>query len=104
MTLPSRLSSAIGADITYGSVEAMLHEMLAEYNIPVLCGFPGGHGDVNLPLVMGAPVTIDVRSDDATLQLDIEGVQNEVHTAEITAVQTPAAARMQLAGKQEWMR
>jgi muramoyltetrapeptide carboxypeptidase len=93
-----------GSEFTYGSVEAMLHEMLAEYNIPVLCGFPGGHGDVNLPLVMGAPVTIDVRSDGATLQFDIEGVQSEVHTAEITAVQTPAAARMRLAGKQEWMR
>ena len=46
---------------------------LKKYNIPVLCGFPGGHGDVNLPLMMGAPVTLDVRSDGATLQFDIDG-------------------------------
>ena len=40
-----------GTEFTYESVEAMLHQMLKTYNIPVLCGFPGGHGDVNLPLV-----------------------------------------------------
>ncbi len=91
-----------GSEFTYESVEAMLHEMLKEYGIPVLCGFPGGHGDVNLPLVMGAPVTIDVRSDGATLQFDIDGTQQQVHTADITATPLPAAARMQLAGKTEW--
>ena len=90
-----------GTEFTYGSVEAMLHEMLAEYHIPVLCGFPGGHGDVNLPLVMGAPVTIDVREDGATLQFDIDGTQREVRTADITVAPTPVAARMMLAGKSE---
>ena len=65
------------------SVEAMLHELLKAYHIPVLCGFPAGHGDVNLPLVMGAPVTIDVRPDGATLQFDIDGEQREVRTADI---------------------
>ncbi len=90
-----------GSEFTYESVEDMLHEMLAEYNIPVLCGFPGGHDDVNLPLVMGAPVTIDVRNDGAMLQFDIDGVQREVNTTDITAAQTPAAARMRLAGKRE---
>ena len=90
-----------GTEFTYESVEAMLHNLLAEYNIPVLCGFPGGHGDVNLPLVMGAQVTIDVRNDGATLQFNIDGQQQEVHTAGITAPDTPAAARMQMAGKLE---
>ena len=79
----------------------MLHEMLKDYNIPVLCGFPGGHGDVNLPLVMGAPVTIDVRSDGATLQFDINGEQREVRTADITAPETSVSERMRLAGKKE---
>ena len=88
-----------GSEFTYESVEAMLHELLVKYDIPVLCGFPAGHDDVNLPLVMGAPVTIDVRNDGATLQFDIEGVQREVNTADITAAQTPAAVRMRLAGK-----
>jgi muramoyltetrapeptide carboxypeptidase len=67
----------------------------------VLCGFPCGHGDVNLPLVMGAPVTIDVRSDGATLQFDIDGDQQTVNTSTITATPTPAATRMWLAGKIE---
>ena len=81
------------------SVEAMLHEMLEAYNIPVLCGFPGGHDDVNLPLVMGAPVTIDVRPDGATLQFDIDGKKNDVRTSDITASLTAARVRMMLAGK-----
>ena len=65
----------------------------------MLCGFPTGHGDVNLPLVMGAPVTIDVRSDGATLQFNIDGDQQTINTATITATPTPAASRMWLAGK-----
>ena len=90
-----------GTEFTYESVEAMLHEMLKEYHIPVLCGFPGGHGDVNLPLVMGAPVTIDVRNDGATLQFNIDGNQQRVNTANISASKTPTAVRMRLAGKRE---
>ena len=83
------------------SIEAMLHDLLAEYNIPVLCGLPTGHDDVNLPLVMGAPVTIDVRSNGATLLFNIDGDQQTVNTATITATPTPAATRMWLAGKIE---
>ena len=64
------------------SNEAMLHDLLAEYHIPVLCGFPAGHDDLNLPLVMGAPVTIDVRTDGATLQFDIDGEQQIVNTTD----------------------
>ena len=65
------------------SIEAMLHDLLAEYHIPVLCGFPAGHDDINLPLVMGAPVTIDVRTDGATLQFNIDGEQQVVNTATV---------------------
>ena len=83
------------------SIEAMLHDLLAPYNIPVLCGFPAGHSDVNLPLVMGAPVVLNVRDDGATLQFAIDGQTHDVHTADITAPETPVAARMQLAGKTE---
>ena len=88
-----------GKEFTYESVEAMLHEMLKTYNIPVVCGFPAGHGDINLPLVMGAQVTIDVRDDGATLQFNIEGNQQQVNTANISAISTPASVRMHLAGK-----
>ena len=90
-----------GSEFTYESNEAMLHDLLAEYNIPVLCGFPGGHGDVNLPLVMGAPVTIDVRNDGATLQFDIDGTQREIRTADIPVTPTPAPTRMMNAGKMD---
>ena len=88
-------------DGTTISVEAMLHEMLKDYHIPVLCGFPAGHGDVNLPLVMGAPVTIDVRGDGAILQFNIVGDQQPVNTAAITAPSTPAPVRLRMAGKIE---
>ena len=67
-------------DVGYESVEAMLREYIAPYNIPLLCGFPAGHEKVNLPLVMGAPVTLNVRDDGATLTFDIPGVQKTVRT------------------------
>lgn len=65
------------AEFDYENVEAMIRQYLAPYNIPLLCGFPGGHGDVNLPLVMGAPVKIDVRPDKSTLQFNIKGKQQQ---------------------------
>lgn len=68
------------ADLDYESVEAMLRQYLEPYHIPLLCGFPAGHGDVNLPLVMGAPVKIDVRQDGSSLFFDIEGKQKVVKT------------------------
>ncbi len=49
------------------SVEAMIHRIFEPYGIPVLCGFPGGHGEVNLPLVMGASVTIEVNEECASI-------------------------------------
>ncbi len=39
-----------GTEFTYPNVEAMLRPYFQKYNIPVLCGFPAGHGDINLPL------------------------------------------------------
>ena len=65
-------------DVGFESVEAMLREYIAPYNIPLLCGFPAGHEKVNLPLVIGAPVTMDVRADGATLTFDIPGEQQVV--------------------------
>ena len=68
-------------DLGYRSVEAMLRQYIEPYNIPLLCGFPAGHEKMNLPLVMGAPVTLDVRADGATLTFDISGTQKTVRTA-----------------------
>ena len=53
--------------------------------IPVLCGFPTGHDDVNLPLVMGAPVTLDVTASGASLTFGMDGRQAPVRTEETVA-------------------
>ncbi len=68
-----------GSEFEYGSVEAMLHQYFKPLGIPVMCGFPGGHGNVNLPLVFGAPVTLDVRPDGSSLQFDIQGKQTKIN-------------------------
>lgn len=67
-------------DVGYESVEAMLRQYIEPYHIPLLCGFPAGHEKLNLPLVIGAPVTMEVREDGATLSFDIPGVQKMVRT------------------------
>ena len=82
------------------SVETMLHKIFAPYNIPVLCGFPAGHGDVNPPLVMGAHVIIDVSSTGSTISFDIEGQQKEFRiTPDIKSTKSSVNLRMVLAGK-----
>lgn len=65
-------------DVGYESVEAMLRQYIEPYHIPLLCGFPAGHEKLNLPLVIGAPVTMDVRAEGATLTFDISGKQQVV--------------------------
>ena len=67
-----------GREFTFGSCEEMLCRYLARYNIPVLCGFPAGHGPRNLPMVMGAPVTLDVHADGASLRFNVEGKQRRI--------------------------
>ena len=90
-----------GSEFDYESVEAMLRSYLTAYNIPVMCGLPAGHDDVNLPLVMGAPVTMDVRADGTTLQFDIEGHQTEVNTTEISTTKSALEYRLKHSGKIE---
>ena len=65
-------------DRDYESVEQMYTQYLSKYNIPVVCGFPAGHDTPNLPLVMGAPVTIDVTSSGATISFGIDGQVKDV--------------------------
>ncbi len=84
---------------TYENVEAMIRQLVEPYGIPMLCGFPAGHGTVNLPLVMGAPVTIDVRNDGATLTFNINGEQRDITTSAIKASPSTLADRMKWAGK-----
>ena len=83
------------------SVEKMIHRMIAPYGIPLLCGFPAGHGNTNLPLVMGAPVTIDVKGLGSTITFNIPGNRYTVITSRIAAPARPYNERLRLAGKIE---
>ena len=72
------------ANLDFDSVEDMICSYVPE-GIPVLCGFPTGHDDVNLPLVMGAPVTLEVTSAGASLTFGMAGRQVPVRTEETVA-------------------
>ncbi|MCR5316337.1 MAG: hypothetical protein K6E52_10620, partial [Bacteroidaceae bacterium] len=54
------------------SVEQMLIAHLHDLEIPVCCGFPVGSNSC-LPLIEGAPCTLDVSSDNAVLTFNIKG-------------------------------
>lgn len=88
-----------GTELAYESIEAMLQSYFLPLGIPVMCGFPAGHEDVNLPLVLGAPVTLDVRQDGATLRFNILGEQTNIRIDGITATKTAQEVRMRKAGK-----
>ena len=64
----------------FPDVEAMLHKYLVKFGIPVLCGFPAGHDQPNLPIIFGAKVTMDVRKDGSSVRFHTKGSQHEVRT------------------------
>jgi len=74
-----------GANLDFGSVEEMICSYLDDYDIPVLCGFPAGHDTVNLPLLMGAPVTLDVAETGARLTFNVDGFRKAVWTDDALA-------------------
>ena len=90
-----------GTDLDFDSPEAMLIERLKKYNIPVMAGFPAGHGDINLPIVMGATVTLDIKDKEATLAFNIDGGDEVgVDTDKLTTEKPmPKALRKMLSGK-----
>ena len=49
------------------SVEQVLAERLSELRVPVLTGLGFGHGERNLPLVFGAPASVDGAAGTLTL-------------------------------------
>ena len=69
------------ANLGFDSVEQMICSYLKRYGIPVCCGFPGGHGDVNLPLVMGSVVDMEVNGSGATLSFRMDGNIQRIDTA-----------------------
>ena len=60
-------------DLSFDSVEEMLSPYLKQMNIPVCCGFPIGHGDINLPLICGAEVTLNVNQQESVLSFMVDG-------------------------------
>lgn len=55
------------SDKNFESMEDMLAEMLEDENMPIAFGFPTGHGDDNLPLLLGAQCTLDVNKESTLL-------------------------------------
>ncbi len=66
--------SSIKFDLQFGSVEQMLIAHLHDFDIPVCCGFPVG-SDSCIPLMMGAPCSLDVASNEALLSFNVDGEQ-----------------------------
>lgn len=57
-----------GDEFQIGSIEEMFDKYtLAELQIPIAYGFRAGHNGANWPLVVGAPVTLSVTADRASL-------------------------------------
>lgn len=87
------------ANLDFDSVEDMICSYVPA-GIPVLCGFPTGHDEVNLPLVMGAPVTLDVTAAGASLTFGLEGRQVPVRTEETVAGPTQGGRQITEGKKQ----
>ena len=64
--------SSIKYDLQYGSVEQMLIAHLQKFNIPICCGFPVGSNSC-IPLIEGAPCSLDVTTEKATITFNIQG-------------------------------
>lgn len=56
------------ANLEYASAEDMLASYIRGYGIPLCCGFPAGHGEVNLPFIMGAEATLEVSGSESVLK------------------------------------
>ncbi|MCQ2162330.1 MAG: LD-carboxypeptidase [Bacteroidales bacterium] len=57
--------------MTYEDVYDVLSQYTADFGIPVCYGFPSGHGKVNMPLMMGAEVTLDVTEEGSTIKYNL---------------------------------
>ena len=64
--------NSIKYDLQYGSVEQMLIAHLREYEIPICCGFPVGSNSC-IPLIEGAPCSLDVTTKNAVVTFNIKG-------------------------------
>jgi len=64
--------NSIKYDLQFGSVEQMLIAHLHDSDIPVCCGFPVGSNSC-IPLIEGAPCSLDVTTEKSHLTFNIDG-------------------------------
>ena len=76
------------ANLEFDNVEQLLCSYLSRYGIPVCCGFPAGHDLVNLPLVMGASVTLSVSDSGSRIRFNMDGSPVQVHASYADTLQT----------------
>jgi len=50
------------------NLHEIINEIVEEYNIPVIYGFPAGHGEKNLPLIFGRNVQIIVSENKSEIR------------------------------------
>ena len=74
-----------GANLDFTSVEELICSYLKDYGIPVCCGFPVGSNSC-LPLIEGAPCSLDVTAEQTTLTFNIEGTSQPVEIKETSSL------------------
>ncbi|MBQ3768416.1 MAG: LD-carboxypeptidase [Prevotella sp.] len=75
--------NSIKYDLQFGSVEQMLIAHLRDLDIPICCGFPVGSNSC-LPLIEGAPCSLDVTADHTSLTFNIDGEAKPCEIIETT--------------------
>lgn len=57
----------VAPDHNYTDMEQMIRDVVADYDFPVAFGVPAGHVKVNVPLKLGAPVTLEVTDTETII-------------------------------------
>ena len=76
-------SHRIRYDLQFCSVEQMLVAHLRDLEIPACCDFPVG-SDSCLPLIEGAPCSLDVTTEKAVLTFNVSGDRQPYEIKETT--------------------
>jgi muramoyltetrapeptide carboxypeptidase len=66
--------NSVKFDLQFGSVEQMLMAHLTDCDIPICCGFPVGSNSC-IPMIEGAPCSLDVTPEKSVLTFNIDGVR-----------------------------
>ena len=66
--------NSVKFNLQFGSVEQMLMAHLTDCDIPICCGFPVGSNSC-IPMIEGAPCSLDVTPEKSVLTFNIDGVR-----------------------------